>query len=138
MGNKLILSLLLLLFFTNIRAQETSYYTSGIDEYQKALELFEKEKYTEASSVFEDFIKKHKESESQFFVKAHYYKALCATRLFNNDAEFLISHFLVQFPESPKVKELYFVMGNFQYLKKITTHQIRLLFLIKGLILLGL
>jgi len=118
MANKLILSLLLLLSFSFLRAQETSYYTSGIGEYQKALELFQKEKYTEASSVFESFIKKQKGDENQFFVKAHYYRALCAAKLFNNDAEFLISHFLVQFPESPKVKELYFVMGNFQYQKK--------------------
>lgn len=49
---------------------------------------------------------------------ANYYRAICAVKLFNNDAEFLLSHFLVEFPESPRTKELYFVMGNFQYRKK--------------------
>jgi len=118
MANRFILSFLLLFSFVGLRAQETSYYLSGMGEYQKALELFEKEKYAEASSVFEDYIKKQKDKDDIFFVNAHYYRALCATKLFNSDAEFLISHFLVQFPESPKVKALYFVMGNFQYQKK--------------------
>ena len=118
MIKRLIFTAVMLLFFSLSWAQETSYYTSGLDKYRKGVELFEKEKYASSRDVFEDFIEHNTKQAKKLIVDAHYYRALCAVELFNNDAEFLLSHFLVEFPESPRIKELYFVMGNFQYRKK--------------------
>jgi TolA-binding protein len=99
-------------------AQESAYHSSKTDDFRKGVELFDKQKYASARQVFEDFIEQSSDLENANYTDAHYFRALCAVELFNKDAEFLISHFLVQFPESPRIKTLYFVMGKFQYRKK--------------------
>lgn len=118
MIKRLIFITLTALIFNISWAQEGSYSTSGLEQYRKGVELFDKEKYASSKSVFEDFIEHNSNDHQKLLVDANYYKALCAVHLFNNDAEFLLSNFIVSFPESPRVKELYFVMGNFQYRKK--------------------
>lgn len=118
MTKRLVFTALLSLLLCVSWAQEGSYYTSGLEKFRKGVELFDKEKYASSRDVFDDFLESKPQKQDKLTVEAHYYRALCAVELFNNDAEFLLSHFLVQFPESPRVKELYFVMGNFQYRKK--------------------
>jgi len=49
---------------------------------------------------------------------AEYYHAICALELFNRDAEYLLSKFIAQYPESPKVRMAYFQMGRFKYRQK--------------------
>ena len=118
MYKQLIIIIITFLTISTTWAQEGSYYTSGIEQYRKGVELFDKEKFGSARDVFENFIENNNKAPQKLLADAHYYRALCAVELFNNDAEFLLSHFLVEFPESPRTKELYFVMGNFQYRKK--------------------
>lgn len=118
MIKRLVISVIAVLLLNISWAQEGSYYTSGLEEFRKGVELFDKEKYASARNTFETFIENGKNQHQNLIIDAHFYRALCAAELFNNDAEFLISHFLVEFPESPRTKELYFVMGNFQYIKK--------------------
>ena len=118
MRKRLVIILVLFYTVTLSWAQEGSYYSSGINQFRKGVELFDKEKYASARSVFENFIEHKAQNSSKILADANYYRALCAVKLYNNDAEFLLAHFLVEFPESPRTKELYFVMGNFQYTKK--------------------
>jgi len=118
MGRQLIISVLLFFTISLSWAQEGSYYSSRIDQFRKGVELFDKEKYASARNVFDNFIESKDPESQKLLADANYYRALCAVKLYNYDAEFLLSHFLVEFPESPKTKEVYFVMGNFQYTKK--------------------
>ncbi|MBN2667938.1 MAG: tetratricopeptide repeat protein [Bacteroidales bacterium] len=117
MYKTLILSVFISFFYLFSHAQESAYATSGLASFRKGVELFDKEKYGSARNAFELFIENAPGDAANWLVDAHYYRALCAVELFNSDAEFLISHFLVEFPESPRTKALYFVMGNFQYRK---------------------
>lgn len=118
MYKRLIITSIVALFVSVSWAQEGSYYSSGVEKFQKGVELFDKEKFASARDVFDNFIEYDNQNHQKLIADAHYYRALCAVKLFNNDAEFLLSHFLVEFPESSRIKELYFVMGNFQYRKK--------------------
>ena len=118
MTKKLITIALIIFFLSPSWAQEGSYYASGLDKFRKGVELFEKEKYASARNVFEDFIEHDSKEQKKLTSDAYYYRALCAMELFNNDAEYLLTNFMDKFPESQRIKELYFVMGNFQYRKK--------------------
>ena len=51
-------------------------------------------------------------------MNSRYYAALCALELFNRDAEYLLSEFVRESPESPKVKLAYFQLGRYNYQKK--------------------
>ena len=118
MTKRLFITLLAIFFLTISWAQEGSYYGSKLNQFRKGKELFEKGKYASARNVFEDYIEHNTHEHKKLLADAHYYQALCAMELFNNDAEYLLTHFMKEFPESPRVRELYFVMGNFQYRKK--------------------
>ncbi|MBU0764688.1 MAG: tetratricopeptide repeat protein, partial [Bacteroidetes bacterium] len=46
---------------------------------------------------------------------AEYFIALCAVKLFNRDAEYLLSRFISLHPESPRMKTACYQMGNYQF-----------------------
>lgn len=95
-------------------AQETMDYTSGKSQYQKALQLFDKEKYTAAQELFTEALDDFSE-DTELRANAEYYIAICAIELFHEDAEYLISRFIEKHPESSKVDQAYFNMGRYQY-----------------------
>lgn len=82
------------------------------------MELFDKEKYSEAQEQFASVISSNKNDKSEVVVNASYYHALCGLNLFNNDAEALLIEFTLNNPESPKTKLAYFHLGNYYFRKK--------------------
>ena len=99
-------------------AQETLIYTTNLRSYNEGLELFQKEKYSAAIRAFEKTRVEIADKNSEVYVNATYYKALCALNLFNKDAEFQLKEFVTDYPESPKVKSAYFQLGKYNYRKK--------------------
>ena len=87
-------------------------------EYKTGLELFEKQKYGVAQEHFQNAINSYNESNMEFKANAEFYSALCALELYNEDAEYMISRFIVERPENSKVNAAYFHMGKFQYRQK--------------------
>ena len=102
----------------NTFAQKTVIYNNPNVIYNEALNLYNKEKYTDAQQYF----KKTLEVKNKSFVfdraNAEYYNARCAMYLFHRDADYLIRNFISRHPENKYYEEAIFEMALFQYQKK--------------------
>ncbi len=83
--------------------------------YRKGLELFDKEKYGAAQHHFAKVINHYGDADVEVRGNAAYYRAICAIELFNDDAEYLITQFLSNYPENSRVNAANFKMATFQY-----------------------
>ncbi|MFH2142577.1 MAG: tetratricopeptide repeat protein [Bacteroidota bacterium] len=111
--------LVLILFFSfSVFSQKTGIYTNPDKDYHKGLELFNKQKYSAAQNTFNAVLKNNNDDLSDIKTDAQYFSANCAIELFNKDAEYLITKFIAEHPESPRIKTAYFQMGRFQFRKK--------------------
>jgi TolA-binding protein len=118
---KIIIALILIQFsgyFPTLQAQETHVYRTDLRSYAEGIELFQKEKFSAAIRSFEKVQEQINDQNSEVYVNATFYKALCALNLFNKDAEFQLKEFVSTYPESPKVKSAYFQLGKYNYRKK--------------------
>jgi len=105
-------------FLNDLNAQKTISDTYSDLDYFKGMNLFNKEKYGAAQQQFKRVIERYAGSHSEIAKNAEYYNALCAVRLFNDDAEYLMYHYINQYPESQKLSEACFELGKFAYDKK--------------------
>ncbi|MCG8574892.1 MAG: tetratricopeptide repeat protein [Flavobacteriales bacterium] len=99
-------------------SQSTNRYTGDYARYYTAEDLFEKEKYSAAREEFEIFMKELGDREDPLFVKAKYYHALSALKLYHADAEKLLLGYLQEYPESVHRQSIYMELGRFYYRKK--------------------
>ncbi|MBL4652828.1 MAG: tetratricopeptide repeat protein [Flavobacteriales bacterium] len=99
-------------------AQQSPVYTNDIVEYKLGIELYNKGKFGAAQHQFDKAIKRINNSDSEISVNSEYYSALCALALFNKDAEHLLTQFVENHPESPRVRNVYFQLGRYNYRKK--------------------
>jgi tetratricopeptide (TPR) repeat protein len=107
-------------------SQKTLIYQGPEADYRCGLDLFNNEKYSAAQKVFEGVINQDtrqktqdtKEIESELRTNSEYYYAICASRLFNEDAETLLTDFINNHKENAKVKLAYFELAKYQYAKK--------------------
>ena len=95
-----LLFFLLLTFLIPLTAQESALHLDEDDDYRKALELMQKEKYSTAQQLFLTVYEKNENVSSQTRTMSQYYIAYCAVRLFNDDAEYLTYKFIGENPES--------------------------------------
>lgn len=114
---RLCLCLLAIVPLTGLFAQFHPDITSREHLYQRALELFEHEKYPAASRLFERYIASGN-PDGLNGPEALYYRALCALQLQNNDAEYQVVTFLNRHPETGKANDLRFRMGQFYFDRK--------------------
>jgi len=115
---KLLVVIVILLCNNSIRAQESFIFNNPDKAYKTGLELFEKEKFGVAQKHFRNAMENYGDAQPEFKANARYYEALCAMELFNEDAEYLISTFIAEYPENSKVNQARFHMGRFQYRQK--------------------
>jgi len=111
--------LLLISFFFCViiqtNAQEPVSFEYGNSEYSRAYELFEKEKYGAAQQHFTKAISDYGDLESELKTKAQYYSAICAINLFNEDAEYLMTRFIGQYPGTPLARKAIFELAKYKY-----------------------
>ncbi|MBE9509738.1 MAG: tetratricopeptide repeat protein, partial [Bacteroidetes bacterium] len=121
---RIIRSILLLFSFfffviiLQINAQKPVSFEYGNSEYSKAYELFEKEKYGAAQQHFSKAISDYGDLESELKTKAQFYSAICAINLFNEDAEYLMTKFIGQHPETPLAGKAIFELAKYKYKEK--------------------
>lgn len=84
----------------NAFAQKTAIYEDESRIYQRAIELFDKEKYAAAQKHFNMFADKCK--DEVYVVNARYYAATCAMELANNDAPKLLQNIIKKYPQYDK------------------------------------
>lgn len=113
---KIVLIITLLVFSAiGIQAQKTAVYNQPDAKYRDALELFEKEKFGAAREVFREVIRQINDDKSVISADAAFYAALCATELFNKDAEYELTQFINMHPENTKVNLAWFKLASYQY-----------------------
>ncbi|MBN1952775.1 MAG: tetratricopeptide repeat protein [Bacteroidales bacterium] len=99
-------------------SQETILHINEGSEFRRALDLFEKEKYSTAQQIFQQIAEDDSYSDSYERTQAEYYIACCAVRMFNEDAEYLTYQFAGKHPESPLVNQAYFNLADYFYARK--------------------
>ncbi|WP_179351717.1 tetratricopeptide repeat protein [Winogradskyella vidalii] len=104
-------------------AQKSAVYTSDLQDYQKALTLYNNQQYKAAQSLFDAV----KGDTSDITIKSDcaYYIANCAVRLNQKNADDLITEFVEEYPTSTKkntafldVADYYFNNGKYAYARK--------------------
>jgi TolA-binding protein len=87
-------------------------------EFNRGMELFNKEKYPAAIRLFDSYIKDNDNSDVITLAEAEYYRSLAALNLFNPDAEYRMITFIRTHPESPRINEAYLALGDYFYQNK--------------------
>ncbi len=116
---KYIVSMLVMLFLcTAAGAQQSFYHTRNDQGYRHAMELFENGKYSAAQQLFDDFTRDYAGENSDQLSNSEFFSAMCAVKLFNNDAETRIIRFLHNNPENPHRNEAMYNLANYFFQRK--------------------
>ncbi|MBO7200374.1 MAG: tetratricopeptide repeat protein [Bacteroidales bacterium] len=114
----LIFVLCMMLFGHTLMGQKESIEKRN-NEYQRAVELFEKNKYSSAQKAFKEFLKNKDEVfNDEYLVDAYYYDAVCAYILTNKDAESKLLSFIDKFPQSSRLSMAQLYLANCYYDEK--------------------
>lgn len=100
-----------------ISAQVSFFGEETGSEFNRAMDLFNKEKYAQAIRLFDSYILKDGDDKISA-ADAEYYAALSALRLFNADAEYRMLMYISKHPESPKMNEARLSLGDYFYQNK--------------------
>ncbi len=87
-------------------------------EFNRGMDLFNKEKYTAAIRLFDSFIKSGSETNKIMLAEAEYYAAISALKLFNPDSEYRMIMYIATHPESPRINEARLALGDYFYQNK--------------------
>jgi TolA-binding protein len=117
--NKVLLILSFILIFHPPVFSQVPFTAAEIEsEFQRGMELFNKEKYPAAIRLFDSFIKSGDKSNMIQVADAEYYSAMAAIKLFNPDAEYRMMIFIYSRPESPRINDARLELGNYFYQNK--------------------
>ena len=99
-------------------SQSTEKYKSEYARFYTGEELYEKSKYGAAQEEFNLFMEELGEVNDPLYVKASYYSAVSALKLYHADAEKLLLNFLKEYPESIYKQSVYLELGRYYYQRK--------------------
>ena len=117
--NKLILIFSFLLVFIIQISSQVPFISKEIgSEFNRGMELFNKEKYPAAIRLFDSFLKSDDKTSLINVADAEYYGAVASLKLFNSDAEYRIVTFILTHPESPHINEARLLLGDYFYQNK--------------------
>jgi tetratricopeptide (TPR) repeat protein len=101
-----------------LSAQQTFYHTDKNRLYTRASELYQNGKYSAAQQLFDEYYQSHNKENSDLASNSEYYSALCAVKLFNNDAESRVQAFLNRNPENPQKNDIIYSLAGYFYQRK--------------------
>ena len=96
----------------------TQSFDNELLEYNRGLELYEKQKFGAAKDQFEKSVERFDNQHSEISANADFYIAACALKLFHKDSEFLLKEFVRNYSASPRVQDAWLLIGNYNYRKK--------------------
>jgi TolA-binding protein len=96
-------------------AQRPAHYEHRNADLAHALDLFAKAKYGPAAYELDRVVQRINDPHDGDRVHAEYYRALCAVRLFNDDAGIRLRNFLNEHPESHHAPELRFEVFKHEF-----------------------
>lgn len=120
MNSKRVLFIFNLLFILIVQAMSQASF-SGKDlgsDFNRAMDLFNKEKYAAAIRLFDSYIKNDKDNSNIHLAEAEYFAALSSLKLFNPDSEYRMIIYMATHPESPKTNEAKISLGDYFYQNK--------------------
>ena len=91
---------------------------SGSDlgsEFNRGMDLFNKEKYAPAIQLFDSYIKNDDGTNIIRHDEAEYYAAMSALKLFNPDSEYRMLMYISTHPESPNTNDARLALGDYFY-----------------------
>ncbi|MCX6302284.1 MAG: tetratricopeptide repeat protein [Bacteroidia bacterium] len=109
---------LFLIIFSNAVSQVSFTGKEVKSDFERGMELFNKEKYPAAIRLFDSYIKNTENTNLLTVAEAEYYRSIAALSLFNPDAEFRMVSFIRTHPESPRINEAYLALGDYFYQNK--------------------
>ena len=86
--------------------------------WDKASDAYEKNQFSLAMNIFEDYISQSNNPNSERHIKAEYLSAICALNLYHKDAEFRIDAFIDRYPESSYVQDAYWAIADHHYKRR--------------------
>ncbi|MDC8004470.1 tetratricopeptide repeat protein [Aureisphaera galaxeae] len=123
MSKNLVSLFLFLLFLTGVSAQQSAIYTNDLEEYNKAIELYNNKQFLAAQALFAKIEKTS--DDVTLSGDCAYYIANCAVRLNQQNADGLMESFVKNYPTSIKkndaylnVAHYYFENGKYPYARK--------------------
>ena len=116
--NTLIIFILLFEFFSPVMAQVSFSGNDLSSEFNRGMDLYNKEKYAAAIKIFDSYVKNNDESSVIKHDEAEYYAAMSALRLFNPDSEYRMLMYLSTHPESPQINNARLALADYFYQNK--------------------
>jgi len=95
-----------------ILAQKAESYVRELTDYERAKDLFGKEKYAIALDLFDNYVRDAGDRITGETVEAEYLAAICATRLYNGDAEYRMKKFVASHPDNPLGNEAWLELAD--------------------------
>lgn len=99
-------------------SQRTENFKSPLYEYQTAVDLFNKEKYGSAQQYFKYVYESTEDKQHDLKTNSLFYQGVCAAKLDNQDAGFLLQTFIDRYPVHTSVPEARFYLGRFYFARK--------------------
>lgn len=118
MNKRLLLILFLVLPAVQLAAQISYMNKEVSSEFQKGLELYNKEKYTAALKFFDSWLKNSQGDNANEKFDAEFYSAMSALKLFNPDGEYRMNRFIASWPGSSRINDAYLALGDYFYQNK--------------------
>ena len=87
-------------------------------DFDRGMELYNKEKYPSAIKFFDTFVTSNKSESITRLADAEYYSAMAALKLFNTDAEYRMIRFISAHPESSRINDAWIALGDYFYQNK--------------------
>ena len=117
---KAVLPLMMAGFFIvqTVSAQRTENFKSPQYEYQTAVDLFNKEKYGSAQQYFRSVYESTDDTQHDLRTNSLFYQGVCAAKLDNQDAGYLLQSFIDRYPVHTSVPEARYYLGRFYFARK--------------------
>src|SRR5665213_4048786 len=100
-----------------VNAQQTLIYTDGDAPYKSGLELYDAERYGAAQEQFGKVLNSANDN-NEMRTNSEYYYAMCSVYQQNKDADYLLTTFIENHPESNHSKTAVFQLGKMYYRQK--------------------
>lgn len=115
-------SLLTILFFTGFltigQAQRTENFKSPQYEFKTAMDLFSNQKFGSAQQYFKYVYENTTDMQQDLKTNSYFYMGVCAEKLDNQDAAYLLQGFIDRYPVHSYVPEARFYLGRYYFSRK--------------------
>lgn len=99
-------------------AQRTENFKSPQYEFKTAMDLFNKEKYGSAQQYFKYVYENTEDVQQDLKTNSFFYMGVCAAKLDNQDAAYLLQSFIDRYPVHSSVSEARFYLGKYYFSRK--------------------